>query len=274
MRPTTPLILALLVACGGDPETAPLGPETVAAPAPDGDPAPAAAPVQSWKILAPSPLDLQAEVKAAGIETSIVDLVPTTVPEFGGEDKDQIAFRTGVVFAYTLLGGLESDKPLFLSQVKAVRLGMKNIGTGKGLLKTMGKAIEQIENDTGSRQDFLTEIDQQVSSSVPEEGWGPNDKTGPMLQAGAWLAGINVVAQAVVRADDAAAADKLLKRPEVADFFLKYATSSEGDAKAGVMSTPVTESLQKLKEISGRDHIGVDGAAEIVEVTQKLLELS
>ena len=259
-------MLALL-GCGG-----PAEPEV--APEPAAEAAPAPAPATAWKVLAPSPLELAAEVKAAGIEQSLADLVPSTIPEgIASQEKDEVALQTGVVFAHTLLGGETTDKGVFLTQVRAMRSGMATIGSGEGLLRTMDRSIEQIQNDTAARADFLVELDAQVSNSVPEEGWGPEDTTGPLLQAGAWRAGLHIVAKAVVRADDAEAAEKLLRRPEVADFFLQYVEVGEGKEKAGVMSHGVAEGLTLLKEISSRETIGVDGAREAVDVTGKLLKL-
>jgi hypothetical protein len=211
-------------------------------------------------------------VKDAGITQALADLVPKELPAMPpAEQKDRVAFRTGVVFAYTLLGGRTSPKPQFLAELHTLRDGMAGIGTGQGLLNRMDKAIEQVENDTASRDDFLAELDGMITSAVPEEGWGPDDHTGPLLQAGAWLAGMNVVAQAVVRAGDAAAADKLLRHPEVAAFFLRYIKGEEGAAKAGSVSGVLVETLAKLQTVSSQPAIGIDGAKATVEATQKLL---
>jgi hypothetical protein len=112
-----------------------------------------------------------------------------------------------------------------------------------------------------------------VSSSVPEEGWGPGDTTGPLLQAGAWLAGTNVVARAVVRKNDPAAAQKLLHRPEVAAFFLEYIRSEEGSEKAGMMTGKVADTLKRLETVSGKPQLEVADAQAIVDATDALLQL-
>ena len=184
-----------------------------------------------------------------------------------------MAFRTGVVFAYTLLGGRGAEKPALVANVKSLRDGMAAIGTGQGTLNTMDKAIVQLENDTASREDFLKELDAHVSASVPEEGWGPNDTTGPLLQAGAWLAGTNLVAKAVVKKNDAEAAQKLLARPEVAAFFLKYIRSDEGTAKAGIMTGRVAEVLKRIEDVSKKPQMEVADAQVIADATDSLLQL-
>ncbi|TNE86962.1 MAG: hypothetical protein EP330_20350 [Deltaproteobacteria bacterium] len=259
--------LAFVIACGGS--------ETTNEPAHEPEPAAEAAPAPAAdvgvKVLAPSPLTLESEVKEAGLLEKLKIPAPKTSFD-DPESKDRVAFQTGMLLAYTVLGGRETDKETFLVQVKALREGMGILGTGKGQLATIDEAITQVENDTAAREDFLEELDAQVGMAVPEDGVGPGDTSGYMLQAGAWLAGIDVVAKAVVETENADAADKLLKRPEVADFFLKYIKEGEGADKAGMMAGTVAASLEKLKEVSSRDTIGVEGARETVTITGDLLK--
>jgi hypothetical protein len=206
-------MMLVLAGCGTPPTPEPTPAPVPAPAAPEPPPAP---PTPAWKVLAPSPLALEAEVRAAGVADDLGSLVPPKRPDMPpAGQQDRVAFRTGVVFAYTLLGGRDAKKPELVADVSSIRDGMAAIGTGQGLLATMDQAIEQLKNDTASREDFLTELDAQVTSSVPSEGWGPTDSTGPMLQAGAWLAGTNLVAKAVVAKNDPDAAQKLLRRPEV-----------------------------------------------------------
>ena len=168
-----------LVGCGEVPAPKREPVPQVASPAPP--PPPQGVP--DWQILAPSPLDLEDEVRKSGVADTLADLVPAELPPTPPlDERDRVAFRTGVVFAYTLLSGRSAKKPELLRNVRSLREGMAAIGTGAGLLSTMDRAIEQLQNDTASREDFLKELDDQVSSSVPEEGWAPNDTTGPLLQ--------------------------------------------------------------------------------------------
>jgi hypothetical protein len=112
-----------------------------------------------------------------------------------------------------------------------------------------------------------------VTSSVPSAGSGPKDTTGPMLQAGAWLAGTNLVAKAVVAKNDPDAAQKLLRRPEVPAFFLKYISSGEGEEKAGKMAGKVAETLAKLEAISSKPKLDQADAQAIADATDALLQL-
>jgi hypothetical protein len=257
--------LLLLAACSGG--TVP----EVATQAPVVEPTPMAE-HDAWKVLSPSPLDLEKEVQDAGLGDALSALVPAGMPaQPPDEEKDRVAFRTGIVFSFVVLSGRKSEKAAFLEGVRSVRSGMATIGTGGGLLAEMDEAIVQVENDTASREDFLTELNAMVETSVPEDGWGPTDTTGPMLQAGAWLAGINLVARAVVDADNADAANTLLRRPEVAEFFMKYIRSDEGAEKAGSLQDKVAKSLEKLHAVASKDKLEVADAKEIIDVTNLLI---
>ena len=178
-------------------------------------------------------------MREAGVADALGDLVPTSPAEVTTDDKDRIAVRTGVVLAYAVLGGHDTPKEPFVAQLRSARAGMAKLGAGAGLLSTIDDSITHVENDAASRDDFLRELDN-IGYAVPEQGWGPDDRTGPLLQAGAWLAGTNVVARAIVRSGKADAADKLLRRKDVAEYFLGYVRTS-GSEKAG----PVAEQLEK-----------------------------
>ena len=259
-------VAATLVACDSPPPP----PAPVPAEAPPAAPAAPVADVS--KVLAPSPLKLEEEVRAAGVAEALTDLVPTAPAEVATDDKDRIAVRTGVVLAYSVLGGKSTPKADFVAQLKSARAGMAALGAGAGLMSTIDDSIKHVENDAASREDFLRELDQIVGYSVPEQGFGPDDRTGPLLQAGAWLAGTNVVARAVVRSGKAEAAEKLLRRKDVADYFLGY-MQKEGQQKAGPVSEQLVKTLSLMSEIAAKPALTVEDAQTIADATDALLKL-
>lgn len=265
--------LAALMACGGGEAPPPAEPTPPPAAAPPAAPAPGAAATSPAEVLAASPLKLQTEVKEAGLQEALATLVPTELPPGTTDDPDRVAMRTGSVLAWTILAGDSLPKDAFLARLRFVRDGMAKVGTGQGLLANIDSFVVNVENDAASRADFLTELDNIRDNMVPEEGWGPNDKTGPLLQAGGWLAGTNTVARAVVKSGDAAAADKLLRRPEVARYYLGYLQTGEGAQKAGPFREKLVETLKTLDEVGSQPQLGLDGAKRIADVTDALLAL-
>ena len=222
------------------------------------------------KVLTPSPLDLEKEVADAGIAGGLADMVPKRAWATDVDDKDRVALRTGAVLSYTVLAGRTSAKPEFLAHLRSVRAGMHALGTGKGLLASIDGFIVAIENDTASREDFLQELDAVATTMVPEQGFGEGDRTGPLLQAGAWLAGTNLVAQAIVRSDRPEAADKLLRKAYVAEYFLTY-VQTEGATKSGTTASALADALQKLLVIANQPTIGVAEARDVADATGILL---
>lgn len=265
MRPTAALILTALTLAGCD---------SPPPPAPAAPPPPPAAPAspEVAKILAPSPLKLEAEVREAGVADALGDLVPVSPAEVTTDDKDRIAVRTGVVLAYAVLGGRETPKGPFVAQLRSARAGMAALGAGQGLLSTIDDSIGHIENDAASREDFLRELDNIVGYAVPEQGWGPSDNTGPLLQAGAWLAGTNVVARAIVRSGKAEAADKLLRRKDVAEYFRGYVRTA-GQEKAGAVAEQLDKTLTMMIEVAEKPTLGLEDATAVADATDALLKL-
>ncbi|MEZ4317244.1 MAG: hypothetical protein R3F61_07060 [Myxococcota bacterium] len=254
-------MFVLFLACSSPPPSAPPAEPHVA---------PAPAPVR--EVLAPSPLELRAEIREAGLGDRLAAQVPTTLPsEIAEGNPDQSALKTGVLFARTLLGP-PPDAAGRLERLRAMRAGLAHIQTDPEHLELVDAAITQLENETVAWDDLLGELDSAVQDLWPNASDGA--LTGPMLQAGAWLAGIHAVASAVVDANDDAAADRLLRRSEVARWFLGYVRSDDGDAKLGPTAHAVSKALSDLDTVFGREHIGVEGAREVQRITSDLLELA
>lgn len=234
--------------------------------------APSVAPAAetSNKVLCPSPMQIEKEVRDAGMAEGLADLVPKKTFDMSTQDKDRVAVRTGMVLAYATLAGRTTPKPEFLAQLRSVRDGLATLGTGKGLLANIDAFVQNVENDSASRDDFLQELDAVAANMVPEDGWGPGDRTGPLLQAGGWLAGINLVAQAVIRADNGAAADTLLRKPYVTEYFLRYVKDQGGAEKAGPLAQELTNTLSTLHALSAMPKLGLEEARSIVATTDKL----
>lgn len=267
------LLIVLLTGCETTPPTPPVVAElpVVADPPPSNGPA-SPTPSASARVLAPSPLSLEAAVREAGVAGELADLVPTVPADTQVADPDRVALRTGVIIAYALLGGREQPKEVFVAQIRAARDGMASIGAGEGLLSTVDDNIRHVENDAASRDDFLREMDAILSYASPQDGWGPQDRTGPLVQAGAWLAGTNVVARAIVRSGKPEAANALLRRADVAEYFLRY-TQSEGKEKAGPISEQLEASLKQMVEISNKSTLELQDAQVVADATDAILKL-
>ena len=261
-------LLSCLLACGEtQPATSPTPPEQEAPPDP---PAPTLDASQVARVLAPSPLALEAELRAAGVADSLASLVPPERFSRETTDKDVIAIRTGVRVADAVLAGRTDDKATFLTRIKSIRDGMAAIGLGAGRLSDLDDFVKKVENDAASREDFVTELDQVSSEAVLGEGWGPTDKTGPLVQAGAWLGATDLVARAVVQKGDPAAATALLRRAEVAEYFLQYTRQDAADKAPAPVLAALEAALNELARIARKEQVSIEDAKAVSAATGEL----
>ncbi len=223
MRNTAWLTVVALAACGSpEPsDDASISPRE----APDALPAAAIQQVaeeDSLAALTPSPREVIAAMRAAGLSVAISELIPDRQLSTEGMNKNLTAVWTGVLAADAILTGADSDQDDFVQRLKAVEAGMAQLGAGAGLVATLSDAISRVENGTASREDFLREFEEVLAMKVPGESWGPEDQSGILVQAGSWLAGVNLVSKAIVVAEQEGAAQVLLRHGSVVDHFLHY----------------------------------------------------
>ena len=136
-----------------------------------------------------------------------------------------------------------------------IHKGLKLMGAGAGLLDTIQNLISKTKSDAISREDLLKEIEEIVGMAIPEDGVGKDDRTGPLLQAGAWLSGINLVCDAIIKENRIDAADRLLRQKHVASFYLRY-SETDGQSKAPVtMLNTLQLALRSMEKIADKKTI-------------------
>ena len=95
----------------------------------------------------------------------------------------------------------------------------------------------------------------------------------PLIQAGSWLEGANLVSAAIVKEDKFDVAGQLLKQPRVVEYFLKY-VEREGRSKApDQVVTKLTEVLNSLKQIAEKPAMSAEDVKEINRSTSEVLSM-
>lgn len=276
--PLFPLALgALLVACGGDtadhsetptpaPEAAPQAPE---------DPSIGLKELQEEAdnvALVPSPMETQRALEAAGIDTQLSALIPQHDFDTARADTDHAAVRTGVILADALLTVKSADKDQLVARIDTIEKGMSQLGGGEDIAKTLADMKERIQADAVTRDELLKEFDELSGAVIPELEFNGNVRIVPMIQAGSWLEGAHLVAQAVKTTEDPSAADALLKQPEVVDYFVKY-VHTEGKTPEAV-TQKLEESLNTLKELATKtEKLSKEDLDVVTKVTGDVLAL-
>lgn len=267
---TTLVLMLVLGGCGGtEPKSA--APPPAAAPSPT---LPAEAVKEAaTDVLAPSPRETREAVEKAGIQLDVAKLVPVRNYKMDATDRDVVAVRTGVLLADSVLTLKEAPTADIEGRLAQVRAGLVTLGAGQGLLNTVDGIRDRFVNGAASRDALLTELDEVVAMAIPGQGVGPDDRTGPLLQAGAWLSATHVVASALVQADRRELGDQLLRQKTAADWFLGYVRAgAEGRAPEDILKR-IEATLGELSAIAGKPTLAPEDVNTVRDRTGELLSL-
>ena len=275
------LIVALtalsLQACSGE------------APAPEAKPAEApstekAAPAAAISIadlqasaqnvtLAPSPAEMQKAMEKAGIADGLSKLVADHPMKMDVANKDVIAVRTGVVLADCLLTVKDAPKEKLIARLDQVKAGLLSLGAGNDIQVTITELSAQITNDAISRDDLVKQLDELHGAIIPEIRFEAGERAVPLIQAGSWLEGSNLVSSAIVNANKPDAGTQLLRQADVVDYFLKYVKTEGADKAADSVLLQLEGTLNKLKEIAAKPTLTLDDVKDVKAQTDSVLAL-
>ncbi len=227
----------------------------------------------SENVLAPSPMETQIAIEKAGLKTTLASLLPKRELSFEFKSKDEIAMRTGVLLSDTVLTIKDLPKEQLVTNMENIHEGLKLMGAGGGLLDTIQNLTSKTKADAISRDDLLKEIEEIVGMAIPEDGVGKDDRTGPLLQAGAWLSGINLVCEAILKESRIDAADRLLRQKHVATYYLRY-SETDGQSKAPVtMLRTLQAALRSMESIADKKPITKEDIELVRTQTATLLSM-
>ena len=282
MIATWTLFLGLAsVGCGGDAPTAdaPNGDASATSSEASSPPKiakfdPAMLKGEALKIaLVPSPAEMQKALANAGLTTQLADMVKNRDIAMDIENKDQIAVRTGVILADLVLTVKSASKEDQLRQLRRIKEGMKSLGAGDDVQKTLDDLLGRIESDAGSREDLLKEFDELSGVLVPDLTYEAGEWVIPLIKAGSWLEGAHLVAGAIKEEGKFEEAGKLLRQPHVIDYFIEY-VDREGSEKApDAVIAKLKETLATLKEVTGKSVIEEEDVNTIHSATAAVLTM-
>lgn len=223
--------------------------------------------------LVPSPAEMQAAMDKAGIANGLSKLVTERQLKMDVENKDVVAVRTGVVLADCLLTVKDSPKEKLVERLAIVKAGLNTLGAGKDLPATIDDLTARINNDGISRDDLVKELDEMHGAVIPEIKFEAGDRAVPLIQAGSWLEGSNLVSAAIIAANKPDAGTQLLRQPQVVDYFLKYVQTEGADKAPDAVLRQLEGTLVKLKEIAAKPTLSADDVKEVKSQTDAILAL-
>jgi len=277
----THCLLSLLLACsGGEGPTEPAPAPAPAKEAPKANPETPEVDVEKMKkeadeiALVPSPVETQKALEGSGVDTQLATLIPKHQFDLAADNVDHAAVRTGVVLADVLLTVKTAKKGVLVKRVEAVRTGMNQLKGGKDIDLTLVDIKDRLEAEAVTRDDLLKEFDELSGAVIPELEFNGKSRVVPLIEAGSWLEGSNLVARAVKKAGKKEAAEKLLKAPTVVDYFLEYVRTDGSDKAPEAVTKKLEESLLELKTVAEKtEPLSDDDIDTVIRVTNAVLAL-
>lgn len=224
--------------------------------------------------LVPSPAEMQRSLKNVGLKSDLSSLVSKERKiEMNVEDKDNLAVRTGVVLSDLVLTIKDSTKEEKIERLEKLKIGFKSLGAGDDIQSTIDGLISDIRTDALNSDDLLKEMDELSGVMVPELEYEAGEWVVPLIQAGSWLEGANLVSSAIIAENKFDTASQLLKQPRVVEYFLRY-VEREGREKApDQVVAKLMDVLKKLKTIAEKEKLTADDIREVNKSTSEVLSM-
>jgi hypothetical protein len=224
--------------------------------------------------LVPSPVETQGALESAGIDTKLATLIEDRSFEYEDQDTDDVAVRTGVVIADMLLTVKTATDEQLVDRLQKIKKGMEVLKGGDDIQKTLDDLIDRVKGEAVNREELLKELDELSGAVIPELEFNGVERIVPLIQAGSWLEGANLVAKASKAAGKPSAADEILKQPAVVEYFITY-VKTEGKEKAPAAVTEKLEaSLTTLKALAEKEgSLNEEDIQTVIQVTEDVLAL-
>ncbi len=223
--------------------------------------------------IVPSPAEMQKALEKAGIANKLDAMVPMRNLKMDVANTDVVAVRTGLVLADALLTVKTAPKEKLVERLGQVKAGMISLKAGGDIAATIDDLSARISNDGVSRDELVKELDELQGAIIPELEYEAGKQVVPLIQAGSWLGGSNLVAAAIIDANKPDAGTSLLRQPQVVDYFLKYVATEGGDKAPDEVVKQLKTTLDKLKEIASKPSLTLDDVKEVKTQTDTVLGL-
>jgi hypothetical protein len=223
--------------------------------------------------LSPSPAEMQLTLQKAGIQEPLGKIVRKKVIATNVPSRDQVAVRTGVVIADLVLTVKVAPKEDTLLRLARIKEGMGLLGAGTDIDAMLVELSARISNDALKGDDLVRELDELSGAVIPEVEFQAGPRVVPLIQAGSWLEGANLVSTAMRNAARYDAADQLLRQPDVVRYFLNY-VKSEGQASApDEVIKKLEQTLQALQTVTEKPKLEQADVITVQTSTDSVLAL-
>lgn len=223
--------------------------------------------------LVPSPAEMDKALERAGIATKLADIVPDRKLKMDVPNEDQVAVRTGVILADLLLTVRNASPEARVKHLEDIKTGMNQLGAGGDIAATIDDLSARITNGAVSDDDLVKELDEISGALIPEIEYEAGERSVPLIEAGSWLAGANLVSQAIIDTGKYDAATDLLKQPAVVEYFQGYVKTEGQDKAPEGVTAQLETTLDTLAEICTHETFSEEDVKAINKTTADVLAL-
>jgi hypothetical protein len=224
--------------------------------------------------LVPSPIETQGALEAGGIDTKLADLITTRSFDLDDQDTDDVAVRTGVVIADMLLTVKTASDEQLVDRLGKIKTGMAVLKGGDDIAKTIDEIVDRVKAGAVNRDELLKELDELSGAIIPELEFNGVKRVVPLIQAGSWLEGANLVARACDAKGTPSAADGILKQPRVVQYFIDYVKGEGHDKAPAAVTEKLESSLTTLKALAEKpEGLTAEDIKQVIKVTEDVLAL-
>lgn len=224
--------------------------------------------------LVPSPLKMQEELQKAGVASQLSAMVATDRNlSMEIDSLDQVAIRTGVVLADVVLTINTASPEQLQAYLKSLKAGFAKVKAGNDIQLTIDEMLETVGTEGFDRAGLLEEIDALSNVMVPELECEAGEWVVPLIQAGSWLEGANLVSGTIQKDQKYAESKSLFHQPGAAKYFLRY-VQREGREKApDAIIAKLESTLTDLDKLAQNAELSKEQIDQIYSMTSELLGL-
>ena len=206
--------------------------------------------------LVPSPIEMEAKLKSAGLQQNLGSLIPTSKDlKVVVDDNDQVAIRTGIVMADLVLTLKTSDQESILKRLGKMKAGLKKLGAGDDIYAVIQDFEMRVQDNSVNKDMLLEEFDELSQVMVSELEYEAGEWVVPLIQAGTWLEGANLVAKAMHKENNTMLPTSSSDKKEIVEYFISYIDRDGEDRAPDQVVAKLLNTLNDLKNIADKPKI-------------------
>jgi hypothetical protein len=222
-------------------------------------------------MFVPAPTEFEAVLKANAPGADLKSMVPSGTRSLEGLSRPLIALETGTRITAALLTADPTDKAALVVRTKAAREGLVALQAGEGALKEVDAFLADLESGRLTGAELTPALD--VLSERIHDALATNAdaETATLVQAGGWVQGAHLLAQALGRGEITPDAAALFSQGSLVHHFEFFLKASDAGRAGDPRVATVIEKIGELRWIAGQDPITAEHVKQIERLTGEII---